>query len=48
MYSCTTLQLILKRKYLGIEHHTDALGYLVMAEFPLVVQRIGTARIVGV
>jgi hypothetical protein len=35
-------------KSLGIEHHTDALGYVVMAEFPLLSKQIGTARIVGI
>ena len=34
-------------KALGIDHHPDALGYLIMMEFPLQTP-ITTARIVGV
>jgi hypothetical protein len=29
----------------NLEHHADAAGYLIMAEFPIVMHRIGEATI---
>lgn len=34
-------------KSLGIEHHADALGYLVMAEFPIVFHNARAVPVVG-
>jgi hypothetical protein len=34
-------------KSLGLDHHTDALGYLIMAEFPLYVAA-GRIKVTGV